>query len=327
MTRSKKHNNTDVPPAAPDASPLGDDFEDNPSETNRSRSWVFVINNYTPEEEHIVKTMECRYVIFGYELGSKKQTPHLQGYVVWHDAKTYRPTKKALGGRCWTQIAMGNSLENFNYATKDKRYFEKGLRPLVQEEKVSASKRKWDEAMKACLAGDIKGYLRQNPTMMSQVRCLERCQQLFAAPHVVPVPNITLRPWQEEVIKLIVLPADDRKVNFYVDLRGNAGKSTFAQYICAVYPDIAQVCDPAEFREMAYLVDTTKHVVIIDVPRYDTAMPYAFMECCKNKRITSSKYENTVKHFSKPVHVLVFCNAMPNLTALSADRFVITELK
>lgn len=47
-----------------------------------SKSWVFTLNNYTPEEEASIKLWECSYLIFGHEVG-ENNTPHLQGHVIF----------------------------------------------------------------------------------------------------------------------------------------------------------------------------------------------------------------------------------------------------
>lgn len=47
------------------------------------RNWIFVVNNYTPEDVERVKALVplAARLAVGYEVGKKKGTPHLQGYV------------------------------------------------------------------------------------------------------------------------------------------------------------------------------------------------------------------------------------------------------
>jgi len=42
----------------------------------RSRNFVFTLNNYTTEEVELVKEWDCKYLIFGKEIG-ESGTPHL----------------------------------------------------------------------------------------------------------------------------------------------------------------------------------------------------------------------------------------------------------
>ena len=49
------------------------------------RNWVFTVNNYTEEDEKLLKQINNMYILYAYELSSTG-TPHLQGYL-------YSPTK------------------------------------------------------------------------------------------------------------------------------------------------------------------------------------------------------------------------------------------
>lgn len=68
--------------------------------------------------------------------------------------------------------------------------------------------------------------------------------------------------------------------------------------------------------------------IIFDIPRnHGGNISYDTLECIKNGMVCNTKYETGVKLFNPP-HVIVFANELPSDTEkLSADRWIIKELK
>jgi len=115
------------------------------TQTKRSRSWAFTLNNYTDEELEACKAWECKHLVFGKEVSSTG-TPHLQGNVVFSTLKSLAQLKKLNGRAHWTQtIALEASIE---YCEKDGDVFEKGLRPATNEEKGLRGKAAMKEIIK-----------------------------------------------------------------------------------------------------------------------------------------------------------------------------------
>lgn len=91
-----------------------------------SRRWVLTQNNYTEEEVQIIVeklgdtnskiVMRCQ---IAKEVG-EKGTPHLQGYIHFHNSKTRSALDKWFGFH-WkdSQMAKGTDFENHNYTAKD----------------------------------------------------------------------------------------------------------------------------------------------------------------------------------------------------------------
>jgi GTPase SAR1 family protein len=59
------------------------------------RNFVFTYNNYTKEGVEFVNEMDCKYLLYAYEVG-KTGTPHLQGYVVFHSQRTLSAVYKKM---------------------------------------------------------------------------------------------------------------------------------------------------------------------------------------------------------------------------------------
>jgi len=66
--------------------------------TQRSRNWCFTLNNYTEDEEQSFVDLEghkqIRYFIVGKEVGEEEHTPHLQGFIIFHNQKTFNQVVK-----------------------------------------------------------------------------------------------------------------------------------------------------------------------------------------------------------------------------------------
>lgn len=113
---------------------------------SRSRGWCFTLNNYTSDEERKLKELECKYMIFGHEVGEENGTPHLQGYVYFETVKSFEQMK-AVNARWSIRSAKGNAQQNYDYCSKQGNdVFEKGEKPQqgkrkAHEEVVESVKR------------------------------------------------------------------------------------------------------------------------------------------------------------------------------------------
>lgn len=97
----------------------------------RSRNWTWTLNNWTQEEYDRLSTddRQIRYIIFGKEIGDKESTPHLQGFVIFHNQKTFSQVKKFFGDRFHIEQTQGTPAQNIAYCTKDNDYVEVGEPP------------------------------------------------------------------------------------------------------------------------------------------------------------------------------------------------------
>lgn len=93
--------------------------------TDRGRAWCFTLNNPSGEEAWDI---DCEYMIRGNEVG-EQGTPHIQGYIYFKNAILFKSVKKRLPSGCHIEKAMGSSLQNREYCSKDKDFVEVGVCP------------------------------------------------------------------------------------------------------------------------------------------------------------------------------------------------------
>lgn len=92
----------------------------------RSRAWCFTLNNYTVEEYTKLQELNYSYIVLGEEVGEKKHTPHIQGYVEFKNAKSMDAFKNDVSLRLHLEKRKGTPQEASDYCKKDGCFFEDG---------------------------------------------------------------------------------------------------------------------------------------------------------------------------------------------------------
>ena len=206
---------------------------------------------------------------------------------------------------------------------------ERGEKPCDKETQAErALVDKWEEIKQACLddqpilAADYRnGYVvckewrkegqdkRDRESARKEI--LEDVKELY--------------PWQEEIIEMIKGRAPRREIYWYVDIEGEKGKTTFAEYLLLTRDDV-EVYEGGDYKELAFLVDIRKRIFIFDFVRENPEqISYGALEAIKNGKITSGKYQGAKKVFPKP-WVFVFATFEPVYSKLSKDRWKIKIL-
>ena len=85
----------------------------------KTTCFCFTLNNYSAEEEATIQAIPCKYLIYGHEVGSKKCTRHLQGYIQFTSQKRFKQVEAMLGGRAAIFRAKGDADSNIKYCSKD----------------------------------------------------------------------------------------------------------------------------------------------------------------------------------------------------------------
>lgn len=121
---------------------------------SKSRSFVFTLNNYNGADIESLSNLACRYIIFGREIG-ESGTPHLQGYVVFSNPRSFNAVK-SLMPRAHIEEAKGDAQSNYEYCSKQGDFTERGDRPFTQKQKGQANADRWKRARELAQAGDLK---------------------------------------------------------------------------------------------------------------------------------------------------------------------------
>lgn len=144
-----------------------------------------------------------------------------------------------------------------------------------------------------------------------------------------PLEGKTLYKWQEEIIKIINEPVDERKIYWYWESEGCTGKSTLAKHIVLNYQAlvVGGKGNDIKFAVAEYVKTKDVEVVIYDIPRtIGNTVSYSSIEEIKNGLMFSNKYESGQVVFNSP-HIIVFSNSPPNTDNLSKDRWVVRNVE
>lgn len=88
-----------------------------------SKSWCFTLNNYTDEDECIIKEFEYNYLVYGREIAPTTKTPHLQGFVTFKKSMRLSGLKTLHEKIHWI-VAKGSKEQNRVYCCKEGQFFE-----------------------------------------------------------------------------------------------------------------------------------------------------------------------------------------------------------
>lgn len=175
----------------------------------------------------------------------------------------------------------------------------------------------WDRARKV-LAREMPG---------THMQFSQKAERTFDDYQDDPVSTIVPRPWQAEAIAIVEAPPDDRKIYWYFDATGNAGKSFLVAHLCMMHGGISL---SGRVQDMSHAVSQRKaKIALFDLTRTSSSEPredyYSFAEKVKGRVIFTSKYVS--KQFFLPVmHVMFFANFPPPPGIWSEDRLVLVTL-
>lgn len=168
------------------------------SVTSKYRAWCFTLNNYNDADiKHIkeVVALHSRYVVFGKEIAPGTGTPHLQGYVYFHNQRQRKAVSRMLP-RARLEVANGTAQQSRVYCTKDGDYWEHGEIPM----EASLARAKGGEGQKARYAKTIElaeqGKLEQIKRDEPLIYLLHgpRLESLHAPNHM-PMDGNLLHEW------------------------------------------------------------------------------------------------------------------------------------
>jgi hypothetical protein len=307
----------------------------------KGRHWCFTIHGYTEDtEQHLADLAELEsteYLVYGREICPTTGNRHLQGFVSFVNRRIGRNVVTDLTNyedapHPHVERANGQPYAAALYCKKDGQFEEYGTPPDKSGKKGVAGQfalyRTWvEEFVKETGRGPYEGEIaREYPNLF----CMYHRRLLELTKHLIPPVRIEmgeLRDWQIELNNELSDEGTDRPVVFYVDPEGGNGKSYFQRWFLTNYPDRCQLLAPGKRDDLAHAIDVSKSVFLFNVPRGSMEfLQYGVLEQLKDRVIFSPKYESTTKVILQKTHVVVFCNEEPDLTKMSADRYVIRNL-
>lgn len=295
--------------------------------TNRTRAkrWVFTLNNYTEGEKQLLCDLcdsdHVKYGVLGYETG-ESGTPHIQGYVIFADTKSFTQTKALVGDRAHLEVSRGTPKEASDYCKKDGDFDEFG------ELEVSQGKRSdWDRLKQWCLEQNFmptdRALFLEFPTLMGRYQSGVRamCNALIGVDsREIGQP----RPWQRQLELQLDGEPHERRIKFVVDEAGNSGKSWFKRYYALKHPNDVQMLSIGKRDDIAHALDPRRRTFLLDVPRGSMEyLQYSILEMIKDQVVFSPKYDSQTKILESPAHVVVFSNEHPDMDKLTRDRYEI----
>ncbi len=296
-------------------------------QTTLRKNWCFTVNNYTEEDVNLFSGLlekeKVDYIIYGKEKG-ETGTKHLQGYLQMKKEARLTAMKKLHKTAHW-EAARGNAKENKKYCEKEGDVYESGTM-------VIAGKRKLD--MVKAVAQIIKkvptetlleehgaGYVMNKRKLEETAKDIQ--QQTLAKLMKTEYENFVLRPWQQEVVNKIK-EQDNRKILWVVDPIGNSGKTELSKYL--IHTEGAIRYQNGKSNDILYMYKG-EPIIVFDLSRSQLEhINYGVIEDLKNGVFCCYKYESTMKMF-KPPKMVIMMNKMPDMTALSIDRYDIYKIK
>ncbi len=299
--------------------------------------WIFTHNNYSDSDLEIARNWitadNCLYGVVGKEIAETTNTPHLQGFVHLKRNRRVRGLKKCLFNAHF-EVARGTDEENQKYCKKGgdvllevgKPQPKSGTNRSFVNATEIAEKVGGGEDLYDVLCSQKEKYL---VAFDKHMKYIDRMTQIIrnrkgeeAFVQYYGANNVVFWPWQADLYDMLTQDAPDpRRVFWYVDLRGGAGKSSFASMFRSRR-------EAVRFRggrpqDIAYAYNR-QPVVFFDFPRatQEVSRLCSIMEQMKDGELFSSKYTSEVKSFAPP-HVIVFANFYPTHGTFSEDRVVV----
>ena len=291
------------------------------------RNWCFTLNNYTSEDEDLLKSFfneYCRYMVYGKEIGSKEHTPHLQGYIQLKKRERMTSIKKKLGINTihLEKQQAKNNEDARNYCLKDGDIVEYG--EFLKEGSPKAKKENLkQQILDADTWEDVLDLIATRPSYLNYAKEVWKIRK----PKLIPFTG-KFYPWQQWLFDMIQ-QRNYRDIYIICDPRGNKGKS----YFCNIMQDsFGALClSPQKSTDVRYLYNG-EEIVLFDMPRTGDYEFYinGVIEEIKNGSVVSGKYEGKRIRVFNPVFVGIFTNSRYGdeiAKKFSADRIVLLYFK
>lgn len=179
-----------------------------------------------------------------------------------------------------------------------------------------------DEFFEDCLADGKEDNLLDYKTIINLKRIKQQVDIRKAM--IQDALKIKWKPWQQRIIDIISQKPDSRAVYVVLDPKGGVGKSFFSRNYGLLHKSKVLEMSPGRKQDMLYVASQKVgyDTVLIDMCRGDfkEEISYSAIECLKNGRFISTKYESK-QIYGGPVHIVIFTNKPLDYKQLSEDRW------
>jgi len=127
-------------------------MKDTTKESKKYRNWAFTFPNYPNTE--LVDNIECRYIGYAHEIAPTTGTPHLQGFICFYNATTYKSVIKQMPG-CHVEHMKGSMRQNETYCSKESKLIERGDKPVTNDDKGRANQLRWQRTRELAKEGKL----------------------------------------------------------------------------------------------------------------------------------------------------------------------------
>lgn len=290
-----------------------------------------------------------RYMVYQEEVCPKTQRHHIQGYVQFRMAISLKKVKSVFGEAEMHLEPQSPDATAEQAAAYCKKLESRALGGVVGEfgHLVSRGQRSDLLLLKDAIDSgselvdltknvEVFATLARNFTFTKALLNL-RVEEKGKEKVMADMKKVELFQWQAEIVDMVDGKIDDRKVFWFEDKKGAAGKSFLAKWLCVMRD--ACVLSPGRLVDMASLIQRHKWppkrdwCVVFDVTRTNQKGEkswdplddtYKLIEMLKSGIVQSTKYEVAMLYGAW--HVLVFSNFHPDTSALSMDRWSLHEL-
>lgn len=291
-----------------------------------SRNYIITHFGGTPPtpDDHV------RYLIYQKEQCPKTGMEHWQGYAEFHQTMRYATACKYLNiPGAHLEIRKGTRDQARAYCMKK----ETRVTPHVEFgswiKGGQGARTDLQDLVDRVRRGDDDQTLIDNDP--GQACCFQRFIKWIRNAHAERkqkeyvtkwAKTITLNPFQIEILDRLK-EQNSRQVTWVCDYTGNRGKTILSKWMCA--KGHAQRFTNGRSRDIAYAFDPEKSIMIFDLARTcEARINYQVIEDLKNGMLFSPKYESKSIVFAEP-KILILANFMPNLGAMSDDRWDILK--
>jgi len=273
-----------------------------------AKKWCFTLNNYSENDIKylIEKSASFGCIVFETEVGDEG-TPHLQGFVKFHNKKRPLSVYTETDAIHW-ESAKGTEIDSWFYCTEDYRAEKPWAR--IYHNKYPTFE-KW-----------LKEILLSQKTL-GQKR-IPSCKYKYSE----------LKPHQKDVVDLVLhTEPDDRTIHVWWSKEFGTGKTITMRYLLINHPELVLQIPSGKSSDIINTIiqadmDRVKAVVINLVGADSEGYPIEALEQIKDACVACGKYKGGAKVFDY-VHVIIFANKPPErqiFKVMDENRWKITEV-